>query len=190
MGYKVEDQIKALKDVLDSGVIKAFNLSKQEKSLLDYSNSITIPMLMKHKGFEQIFNALPEGSQELETYIKLILNKFTESFKKNKQKLIVEIHHTNQLIGLFFKLVPLDKQIKSNLIETDNDKILKGLSNLGNEKITDRLFIQKDIRGFEKDGFYIVGLTRKGYGCNCSSDLNEFTDMLTAGKNTHLMFVV
>ena len=87
---------------------------------------------------------------------------------------------------MFFKLVPLDKQIKSiNFIETDNDKILKGLSNLGNEKITDRLFIQKDIRGFEKDGFYIVKPNEKRlwHKAIAHLDLNEFTDaMLTAGK--------
>lgn len=186
LGFQVEDQIQELKDVLDSRVIKAFKLSKQEKSLLDYSNSIIIPMLMKHKGFEKVFKPLPERNQEIQAYIKLILNRFSDSFKKDKRKLIVEIHHTNQLIGLFFKLIPLKKQIEQiNYVNTNNNEVLQRLSTLGNEKITDRLFIQKDIRGFEKDGFYIVKPNEKRlwHKAIAHLDLNEFTDaILTAGK--------
>ena len=105
---------------------------------------------------------------------------------KNKQKLIVEIHHTNQLIGLFFKLIPIEEQIEQiNYVNTNNNEVLQRLSTLGNEKITDRLFIQKDIRGFEKDGFYIVKPNEKRlwHKAIAHLDLNEFTDaMLTAGK--------
>ncbi len=176
---------KSIKE-LDEIILSEFHLIDQEKDLVNYANDIVIPMLMKHKGFEQIFNALPEGSQELQTYINLILNRFSESFKKNKQKLIVEIHHTNQLIGLFFKLVPIKEQIKQvNYINTNNNEVLQRLATLGNERITNRLFIQKDIRGFEKDGFYIVKPNEKRlwHKAIAHLDLNEFTDaILTAGK--------
>lgn len=176
---------KSIKE-LDEIILAEFHLIDQEKDLVNYANDIVIPMLMKHKGFEQIFNTLPEGSQELQTYIKLILNRFNESFKKNKQKLIVEIHHTNQLIGLFFKLVPIKEQIEQiNYVNTNNNEVLQRLATLGNERITDRLFIQKDIRGFEKDGFYIVKPNEKRlwHKAIAHLDLNEFTDaILTAGK--------
>ncbi|MFC4095740.1 Eco57I restriction-modification methylase domain-containing protein [Euzebyella saccharophila] len=180
------EEIKLKEEVLDKEVISSFNFTDQEKDLLDYSNQIVIPMLMKHKGFEQIFNPLPESSPELQGYIKLILNRFNDSFKKNEQKLIVEIHHTNQLIGLFFKLILINEQTEQiNYVNTNNNEVLQRLSTLGNERITDRLFIQKDIRGFEKDGFYIVKPNEKGlwHKAIAHLDLNEFTDaILTAGK--------
>lgn len=186
LGYTTKTLIKELEYFLDASVINAFNLNQQEKSLLDYSNDIIIPMLMKHKGFEKIFNPHRKESQELHDYINLFLERFKESFKKNNQTLVVEIHHTNQIIGLFFKLTPIEEQIELiNYIDTNNDKVLKTLSKLGNEKITDRLFIQKDIRGFEKDGFYIVKPNEKRlwHQAIAHLDLNEFTDaMLTAGK--------
>ena len=143
-------------------------------------------MLMKHKGVEKIFKPLSERDQEIQVYIKLILNRFSDSFKKDKRKLIVEIHLTNQLVGLFFKLIAVEKQIEQiNYVNTDNNAVLQKLSTLGNEKITDRLFIQKDIRGFEKDGFYIVKPNEKRlwHKAIAHLDLNEFTDaILNAGK--------
>ncbi|MGG8497282.1 Eco57I restriction-modification methylase domain-containing protein [Tenacibaculum sp. TC6] len=176
---------KSIKE-LDEIILSELHLIDQEKDLVNYANDIVIPMLMKHKGFEQIFNPLPESSQALQNYINLFLNRFNDSFKKNNHKLIVEIHHTNQLIGLFFKLVPIKEQIEQiNYVNTNNNEVLERLSTLGNEKITDRLFIQKDIRGFEKDGFYIVKPNEKRlwHKAIAHLDLNEFTDaILTAGK--------
>lgn len=186
MDSGISSEIEQKKKNLDLEIINSFSFSEQEKALLDYSNNVVIPTLMKHKGFEQILNPLPERSQELQGYIELILNRFNDSFKKNDRKLIVEIHHTNQLIGLFFRLVPINEQTEQvNFVNTNDNEVLQRLVTLGNEKITDRLFIQKDIRGFEKDGFYIVKPNEKRlwHKAIAHLDLNEFTDaILTAGK--------
>ncbi len=183
---ELSEEIKQKEKELDNEVISSFHLSNQERDLLDYSNQIIIPMIMKHKGFEKIFNPLRKESQELQDYINLFLERFKNSFKKNNQTLVVEIHRTNQIIGLFFKLIPIEEQIEQiNYVNTNNNEVLQRLSTLGNEKITDRLFIQKDIRGFEKDGFYIVKPNEKRlwHKAIAHLDLNEFTDaILTAGK--------
>ncbi|MFN5983991.1 MAG: Eco57I restriction-modification methylase domain-containing protein [Fluviicola sp.] len=180
------EKIKQKEIELDNEVIYSFHLSSQEKDLVDYSNQIIIPMLMKHNGFEKIFNSLPKVSQELNDYVNLFLERFKESFKKNNQTLVVEIYHTNQIIGLFFKLVSIKEKVEPiSYVQTNNDEVLKSLAALGNEKITDRLFIQKDIRGFEKEGFYIVKPNEKRLWHKAIGhlDVNEFTDaILTAGK--------
>lgn len=186
LGEGLSEEIKRKEKKLDNEVLSSFQFSSQEKDLLDYSNEIIIPMLMKHKGFEKIFNPLQKESQELNQYINLFLERFKESFKNNNQTLVVEIHHTNQLIGLFFKLVSVKEQYERiSYPQTNNNEVLKTLAKLGNEKITDRLFIQKDIRGFKNDGFYIVKPNEKRlwHKAIAHIDLNEFTDaMLTAGK--------
>lgn len=171
---------------LDLIIMVAFSFTEPEKSLLDYSNKITIPLIMKHKGFEKVFNSLNPESRELTDYIRLFLERYNNIYKKAGQKLVVDVKHTKQLIGLFFKLVPLSQKADlMNYTETENTKILQILSALGNEKITDRLFIQKDIRGFEENGFYIVkpNERRLWHKAIAYLDLNEFTDaILTAGK--------
>lgn len=171
---------------LDNTVISAFSFSEQEKDLLNYSKEVVIPMIMKHKGYEKIFNPLEIESNVLSKYINLFFERFNPVYKKLNQKLVVNVKHTNQIIGLFFKLTPLNsKETSINLIEEKNTILLEFLSSLGVEKITDRLFIQKDIRGFEENGFYIIKpneqkLWHKAIG---HLDVDEFMDaILVAGK--------
>src|SRR5690606_20530725 len=102
----------------------SFSFSNQEKALIDYSNQIVIPMIMKHKGVEKIFSPLNTKSIELQNYINLFLERFNGSFKNSNQKLIVEIHLTDQLVGLFFKLISLKQQKEFiNYVDTNNAKV-------------------------------------------------------------------
>ncbi|MCG8219644.1 HsdM family class I SAM-dependent methyltransferase [Tenacibaculum finnmarkense] len=184
--FKVEKSISKEKINLDNTVLCAFSFSEQEKDLLNYSTEITIPMIMKHKGYERIFKPLKLESKIISKYINLFFERFNPIYKKLNQKLVVEVKHSNQIIGLFFKLIPLNSKVTSiNLVEEKNTKFLELLSSLGVEKVTDRLFIQKDIRGFEENGFYIIKpnkhkIWHKAIG---HLDVDEFMDaILVAGK--------
>jgi hypothetical protein len=177
-------------DKLDLVIVKAFSFTELEQDLLDYSNNVTIPVIMKHKGYERIFSQLKLGSKVLSEYANLFLEKFNNIYQKLDQKLILEIKHSNQIIGMFFKLVPLNQDIDSiNWDKTENTEILKLLTSLGTEKITDRLFIQKDVRGFEENGFYIVKPNEQKlwHKALAHLDVNEFTDaILTTGKKMRI----
>lgn len=181
---KINHKIKEL----DVTIFSSFSFSEQEKDLLNYSTEIVIPMVMRHKGYEIIFNPLKLESDIISEYVNLFFERFNPIYKKLNQKLVVEVKHTNQIMGLFFKLIPLDSKVGSiNLIEEKNTILLEFLSSLGIEKITDRLFIQKDIRGFEENGFYIIkpneqNLWHKAIG---HLDVDEFMDaILIAGKKS------
>lgn len=171
---------------LDQIVLDETELSSLEISLIDYAIYHTIPVIMKHKGYKRSFVPLSQNSQLVIEYANLFLNRFNQTFIKKGKKLVVEIHQTNQIIGLFFKLILVSEKVELiQCIEAKNEEVLRLLLNLGNEKITDRLFIQKDIRGFEEDGFYIVKPNEKRLWHKAIAylDLNEFTDaILTAGK--------
>ncbi len=184
----IQNQIDKKTKELDDTVISAFSFSEQEKDLLDYSTDIVIPMIMKHKGHEKIFNPLKLEDKTITEYTNLFLERFNPVYKKKNQKLVVEVKHTNQIIGLYFKLIPLNsKDASIKLTKEENTIIFEFLSSLGIEKITDRLFIQKDIRGFEENGFYIIKpneqkLWHKAIG---HLDVDEFMDaILIAGKKS------
>lgn len=186
----LSDKIEKLEKKLDLEVISSFSFTPQEIALLNYSNDVVIPMIMKHKLHERIFTPLKIKSKELHKYIDLFLNNFNSVYKKTDQKLIVKIHHSDQLLGLFFKIVPISQKTEfTNYIESTDTETLQLLSSLGNERITDRLFIQKDVRGFEKDGFYIVkpNETKLWHLAIAYLDMNEFMDaILSAGKKITL----
>jgi hypothetical protein len=185
---KISDQIAKKTKELDRTVISAFSFSEQEKDLLSYSTDIVIPMIMKHKGYERIFSPIKLDRKNIPNYINLFLERFNPIYKKNNQKLVVEVKHTNQIIGLFFKLVSLEsKKTSIKLTHENNTAILEFLSSIGVERITDRLFIQKDIRGFEENGFYIIKPNEKKLWHKAIGhlDVDEFMDaILRAGRKS------
>lgn len=173
---------------LDNTVLSSFSFSAQEKDLLNYATEITIPMIMKHKGYERIFKPLKLESEVISEYITLFFERFNPVYEKLNQKLVVEVKYTKQIIGLFFKLVSLNTtEVSIKRSEEKNTAILELLSSLGVEKITNSLFIQKDIRGFEENGFYIIKPNEKKLWHKATGhlDVNEFMDaILLAGKKT------
>ena len=91
---------------------------------------------------------------------------------------------------MFFKVVSDNAKNKKKIhwSKKDNDTFLQEISNLGIEKISEKLFIQKDIRGFEKESFYIIKPNEKKLWHKAIAylDVNEFVDaMLRAGKKSY-----
>jgi hypothetical protein len=178
----IESKIKELNNT----VIESFEFSEEERDLLNYSNEITIPMLMKHKGYESIFNPIDINDSCLTDYIQLFLSRFNDIYKKHDKKLTAKLKVTNQIIGVFFKVCHVNDDVEYiNKDEVNKINFMQLIHSLGCTKITDKLFVQKDIRGFETDGFYIIKpneqkLWHKAIG---HIDVNEFMDaILKAGK--------
>lgn len=152
-----DEKQKILKN-LDDKILKSFNLNEQERALVDYAVDITIPLIMKHKGYEkELFSSLKLHDQFLTEYANVFLNRFRSSFERSNKKFTIRILFNNYIIGMFFKVTDGANEKGSISWEnkSENDLILK-LSSLGCQKITESLFIQKDVRGFERDGFYII----------------------------------
>jgi hypothetical protein len=181
-------EINEKKNLLDSAVISAFSFSEMEKDILDYSVNVIIPMIMKHDCYGGLFKPLSSDNLELVEYVEVFFNQLNPIYEKMNQKLTVEIQHSEQIVGLFFKAVNYDLDtIPFRLKEKENSSILNFLISLGTEKITDRLFVQKDVRGFEQDGFYLVkpNERRLWHKAIAHLDVNEFMDaILTAGKKS------
>jgi hypothetical protein len=69
--------------------------------------------------------------------------------------------------------------------QQDTDGFIQKIIALGATKITDQLFIQKDIRGFEKDYFYVFKPNERRLWHKVAGhlDVNEFADaILRAGR--------
>lgn len=187
--HKLEAKKQELIGQLNEEVFNSFGLDEQEFALVDYAINITIPLIMRNKGYEQnLFSSIDFNDNLLEEYIKIFLSRFESSFREKYLK--AEIWHTNNILGIFFKVVPNDG-IEQPVIEWQkkkNEGILKKIASLGVEKITENLFIQKYIRGFEKKGFYIIKPNEKKLWHKAIAylDVEEFMDaILKAGKDIY-----
>lgn len=168
---------------LSKQVLKAFDLAPEEEALVDYSENVMIPLTMKHTDHEKLFQPIGFGEIILTEYAELFINKFKSKLDGAKKKFIVEIWHTNQIIGMFFKMIPAAGYSSSIIWKNkqgNNTEVISLLTQISSEKITDRLFVQKDIRGFEKEDFYIFKPNEKRLWHKAIGylDVNEFADAI------------
>lgn len=174
---------------INEAILKHLELNEVESSLIDYTLQINRNLIVgTDESKDKLFSALIFKEDLLKDYAQLYLKRFQSSLSNKDRKFIVEIWHTQQLIGMFFKVLPI-KEHTTDIVWIDKQnsdwEILALLTKISSEKITDKLFIQKDVRGFEKDYFYIFKpnerrLWHKAIGY---LDVNEFADaILKAGR--------
>jgi hypothetical protein len=179
----------SIKQQCDDIVLPQLNLIAEENYLLDYTNNITIPIQMRHKNYEKLFLSLKLNDTMLTDYANLFIERFASNFEKIDKKFVVEIWHTNQIVGMFFKVIP-QLECEQHIIWLDKREdtagIFRKIIELGKTKITDQLFVQKDVRGFEKDYFYIFKPNEKRLWHKAVGylDANEFEEaILKAGRD-------
>ncbi|MDN3510052.1 MAG: SAM-dependent methyltransferase [Candidatus Jettenia sp.] len=178
----LEDEKKKLINNLNEEILSSFNLNEQERALVDYAVNITIPLIMRHKDYEkELFLPLRIKDAFLTNYAGVFINRFQNSFERRDKKFTIQILHSNHIIGMFFRVTDEEKNKEQIVWEnkSEGDMLLK-LSSLGCQKITESLFMQKDVRGFERDGFYIIKPNEKKLWHKAIAylDAEEFADAM------------
>lgn len=175
------------KQKIEQLICKEFDCSQSDLDLIDYAINVSIPMAVKSKGYESIFQPIRMDDIILTNYAQIYIDRFANSFNKNGKHFIVEIHHTSQMIGMIFKVIE-EKDFVGEIVHTKNDNasLLALAMSFSSEWITNQLFVQKDIRGFEKNSFYIFkpNERRLWHSAIAHLDVNEFDDaMLRVGRS-------
>jgi len=191
--FKVNELNNAINlqlNVINQSVLAEININETEQALLDYALEINRTIIVGNEDEKsKLFTEISFRDSYLENYAQLFLNRFQPSLNNENRKFIVEIWHTNQIVGMLFKMVPI-KEFKEDIVwinKQKEDNILSFLIKISSEKITDKLFVQKDIRGFEikDDYFYIFkpNERRLWHRAIGATDVQEFSDaILKAGR--------
>jgi len=186
LATEIEAEIGNINNV----IFQKLALDDIERALIDYSIEINrILIIGNEKEKEKLFSAIAFNDIILNSYASLFIERFKSQLDNSNKKFVVEIWHTKQIVGMFFKVVPSkeDKQTVTWVKKEDNATILTFLSKIGSEKITDRLFVQKDVRGFDNNGqdFFIIKPNEKRLWHRAIGylDVNEFADaIIKAGR--------
>ncbi len=137
---------------------------------------------------KNLFKPLNSDSLELKEYAEVFFNQLNPIYERMNKKLVVEVRYSEQILGLFFKSVSYNSDKTSfSLIEEESSSIFSFLVSIGTEKITDRLFVQKDVRGFEEDCFYLIKPNEQKlwHKAIAHLDVAEFMDaILIAGRES------
>ncbi|MBS0026713.1 N-6 DNA methylase [Chitinophaga sp. 22321] len=181
-----ENQQNVLRRKLNLTVYEALHLSNIEKALVDFTTKYTIPSILQ-KNCGELYKTIQFKDEYLEAYINVFYSKFSNIFN-NKKSFNIEVWHTSHVIGIFFRVDSLQSQKSSvEWLNKANDDLLKLIISLGHDKISDKLFIQKDVRGFEKDYFYIFKPNERKVWHKALAylDLNDFMDAILKTGKTH-----
>ena len=177
---QLENCIIAELENINKKIFEKLVLNDIEISLINYALDINLKLINKTKN--NIFDPIKINESILKNYAQIFLDRFSENFNDNKHRFIVEIWHTKQIIGMLFKIIPTAK-FEEKIIEKkdqNNAEIIKFLVSISVEKITENLFIQKDIRGFEENYFYIFKPNEKHLWHKAIGylDVQEFADVM------------
>jgi len=148
----LENELNKLIVRLDTIVFNSLKLTKQEKSLIDYSINLSIPWVMQ-RNYTEAYKFIKHKSSILKEYIEIFTDYFNEIYKQNNKYFTVEVHYNENVIGIFFRI---GKVKQEDPISWQKDNDITNFIKLVGENYTDKIFVQKDIKGFEKDGFYVV----------------------------------
>jgi hypothetical protein len=185
-------------DNINSVVEEIYDIKGYEKDLIDYVLNVSRYQFQDSKQhFVSDFNEADHRNKEtvLKSYADVYIKEFEKIYDDSYFK--VEIYELNGFITMNFIL--LDKkpqyfdQIEFVKEVTDEKKLFEKLSTLSISKIassTDsefNLFIQKDIKGFEENSFYII--KPKEYKCWHRAmawyDVAEFKEAIQKAELEH-----
>ncbi len=179
-----ERDLSTLINELDKTVLEAFNLNEQEYALVDYANSIVIPWVIQ-KNYDVAFSYYKynnEDRKKLEEYVNIFINHYTNIYKHANMYFQANVLWSEYAIGIYFKVL---KDKPNEQITWQQEENIQNFLKLSPTQTIENLFIQKDIKGFEKDGFYVVKPNeyKNWHKAIGYLDFYEFRDaILRAGK--------
>ncbi|MGM5631703.1 hypothetical protein O2K51_12440 [Apibacter raozihei] len=146
---------------INSTINKLYEIKEYEKDLIDYVLNVSRYQFQESK--QHLFTKKVDSNEEfLEKYANVYIQEFEKIY--DDEFIQVEIYPLNHFIALNF--VFLDSKPNKSIIypdKNDETEVLKRLANnliieqiTNTQDVTKNLFIQKDIKGFESNSFYII----------------------------------
>lgn len=178
---ELRSQIEREITKIDGEVARLFKTSKQEQSLIDYTNNISIALL---KGYgnrgKKVISKIKYRSDFLEEYAQIFIDHFSKRFNGDGHFFEVDIIHSEHTILIKFKIIPQPSKHANGITwsKARNKELLTTLANLGFLNLSDNLYLQKDIKGLEEDYFYIAkpNQYKSWHPALAHLDLSEFIE--------------
>lgn len=180
-----------------NGVInKLYEVSEYEIDLIDYVLNVSRYQFQENKQIK-FTRSVSQDRSFLESYASVYLAEFSKIY--SDEYLIIEVYALEYFIAMNFVFSPENPKKSAQIIFPDDNlevaAILKKLANnLSISQITNtedsskNLFIQKDIKGFEENSFYIIKPNE--YKCWHRAmawyDVAEFKEAIESAEITHL----
>lgn len=153
ISHEQADEIKNLYDALNSEVNELCDVNNVEAALIDYAENITIPLI---KNDPKIYQKASRKFEFLEQYANVFFAHFGKIFNgRNGNYFEIEIRYNRFFVCMVFKVVNQRPQ-STIYINTDDSLDMSLFSKLAIQKVSQNLYVQKDIKVFNENEFYII----------------------------------
>jgi hypothetical protein len=181
-------QLNKIEANLNDAIFKLYELTQTEKDLISYSQEITIPILQaKNKLFREIkedVKLFRPFKKVKDTEIIDYIDIFKESFSKfhNGEKngyINARIFQSENILAIEFYIE--SKQTENIRVdEPENEKILELVAGIGFQKISNDLFVQKDIKTLKSNSFSVIKINQYKYWHKAIAHLDviEFSEAM------------
>jgi hypothetical protein len=184
---EVKTKDVALIKQLNALVLDAYSLNEEEKTLIDYALNISIPIWQNFEtanAIKAISELKDKKEGELKKYAQVFYNFFKPRFNNNFG---VEVYHAKTSIAMrFYHTYEEIQELISIKYNQENHIFNQIFKTIGLEKVSQDFFIQKDIRGFDKNAFYIIKPNERKcwHPAVAYLDAYEFGQTLDESKNS------
>jgi hypothetical protein len=136
-------------------IYETYQIKGYEKDLIDYVLEISRYQFQESK-LNQILRKINNDEKVLNAYVEVFFEKFEKIY--NDEFMSVEIYNLDYFIALNFIFNKEKPKKKIQFVKEKNEKIVleKLTKTLSVSRISKEIFIQKDIKGFEENSFYII----------------------------------
>lgn len=141
---------------INSAIENIYQIKEYEKDLISYVIDISRYQFQESK-IQNITRKVHKDYSVLESYVNVFIHEFKDLYKDEYMQ--VEVYALDYFIAMnfVFKSEKPKERIVFNQTETTEKAIFKAISkNLTVTKISEDLFVQKDVKGFEENSFYII----------------------------------
>jgi hypothetical protein len=165
----------------------AYEIDEIEKDLIDYVLEVSRYLFQENKIYGKALRRV--NNDDLEQYARVFYNHFGNIYSSPGEYFQVEYFLIDYFAAMKFKIVPFKPQKGKEIVkseETDPDKIIfKALAQETSlYTITDRLYLNKVVNGFEEDFFYIIKPNefKSWHRATAHMDLMEFVDAINKSE--------
>jgi hypothetical protein len=170
-----------LRNELENLISDLYEINSLELNLIDYAEKISIPQTKANEAYK-VFQPISNNPQILRDYISLFTNYFNKRLGSANKCLKPLAYIDQDLVAINFCIEPIELVSDDIVIEFREDALdpFKVLHNISIAEVTSQLYIQRDVKGFEANSFYIIKPNE--YKCwhtaVASLDLAEFVDAI------------
>lgn len=148
---------KQVKIEIEKIINKIFKLDDIEKSLIDYSIKISIPVLLREENsliFKHLNFDNSKDQEYLNEYVNVFLRTLKKRFDRINKSIRAEVLFSDYFIRINYHIENLSKP--TTFERKGNNDLDVLLGDLGIYSVCKDLYIQQDVRGFTKTSFYVI----------------------------------